>query len=393
MTQTDPDRRPRVALLVETSLASGRHILQGVSRYLREHQPWSLYHEPHGLTDSVPPWLRHWQGDGIIARVQSARMAEVIQSLRVPVVDVLGVARGAQFPLVHVDNRAIAELAAQHFMERGLRNFGYFGLEGENWSQERYAGFSQAVAHVAPTVGLCVVPRDYASDHPWERLVDVVARWISGLPKPCGVLVCSDQCGPQVLEACRRAQVSVPDEIAVLGVDDDEPLCEVCDPPLSSIEPDHHAVGYAAAGVLAALLRRERVADKPILVRPLQVTARLSTKVLAVQDPAISAALRLIRDRGHDGLGVDEVARHSGLSRSVLQRRFRKLLKRSVHDEILTTRIRRATELLLKSKLSLSAIAVRAGFTHPEYMGAVLKAHLGKTPTQIRNHRTRSPPD
>jgi LacI family transcriptional regulator len=375
-----------VALLVETSLASGRDILQGVTRYLREHQPWSLYHEPHALTDSLPAWLTHWRGDGIIARVQTRRMAEVIRSTGIPVVDVLGVAPDAGFPLVHVDNRAIAELAAQQFVKRGLRNFGYFGLKAENWSQERASAFTRAVLVRTDSVASFEMPRDTVGQRSWERHINSVARWITTLPKPCGVFVCSDQCGPQVLEGCRRARVSVPDEVAVLGVDNDEPLCEVCDPPLSSMDAGHQAVGYAAAELLARLLKGEAAPQSPLLIRPQRVISRLSTEVLAVDDPAVAAALRLIRNRGPGGLSVDDVARHVALSRSVLQRRFRTLLKRTVHDEILAAKIRCAQDLLLKSKLSLAAIAVRAGFKHQEYMGAVLKARLGQTPAELRGY-------
>src|SRR6202034_3119966 len=125
--------RPHIALLVETSLASGRDILRGIARYVREHEPWSLYHEPHGLEKSVPRWLRRWNGDGIIARIQTRRIAQQLAASGVPVVDVLGVVPALPFPLVHVDNIAIARMAAQHLLDRGFRRFGFFGIEGENW--------------------------------------------------------------------------------------------------------------------------------------------------------------------------------------------------------------------------------------------------------------------
>src|SRR5262249_27360431 len=129
-----PDR-PHVALLVETSLASGRDILKGIARYLHEHSGWALYHEAHALTGTVPTWLAQWRGDGIIARIQTPEMAEVIRALGVPVVDVLGAVPEARFPVVHVNNGAIARMAAEHLLERGLRQFAYFGVQGENWSQ------------------------------------------------------------------------------------------------------------------------------------------------------------------------------------------------------------------------------------------------------------------
>jgi LacI family transcriptional regulator len=376
--------RPHVALLIETSLGSGRDILRGIARYVREHDSWALFHEPHGLEDSVPAWLARWKGDGIIARVQSRAMAKLLAASGIPVVDVLGLVPDLSFPLVHVDNDAIANMAAKHFLERGLRHFGFFGIAGENWSMERYAAFCAAVADVQPQVPLYELKRDATGARSWEKGQDQLARWVAALPKPTGVLVCSDQRGPQFLEACRRAEVAVPDEVAVLGVDNDEPLCEVSLPPLSSIDAGHRNVGYQAAALLERLMQGAPKPEESVAVEPLEIVGRLSTNVLAVADPSIAAALRLIREHAHEGLRVDAIARQIGLSRSVLQRTFRALLNRSVHDEILATRVWRARELLTHTDLPLAVVAERAGFTHQEYMGAVFRARVGRTPRQVR---------
>ena len=385
--RTAPEKsrhHPHVALIIETSLGSGRDILRGVARYVREHEPWALYHEPHGLEESVPRWLRRWNGDGIIARIQTRRIAQELAASGVPVVDVLGVVPDLAFPLVHVDNAAIAAMAAEHMLERGFRRFGFFGIEGENWSEQRYAAFRTTVASVESNVPIYRLPRDSKGRRSWERAANHIARWIAALPKPAGVLVCSDQRGSQFLEACRRAGVSVPDELAVVSVDNDEPLCEVCLPPLSSIEPGHLHVGYQAAALLDVLLRGEPPPSKTLLLQPLGAVTRLSSDVLAVPDPAIGVALRLIRDQAVGGVRIDDIARQVGLSRSVLQRRFRALLHRSIHQEILSVRIKHARELLAKTDLSLTAVAERAGFKHQEYLGAVFRARIGKTPAQVR---------
>jgi LacI family transcriptional regulator len=381
--------RSHIALLIETSLGSGRDILRGIARYVREHEPWSLYHEPHGLEKSVPRWLHDWKGDGIIARIQSRRMAKELAATGIPVVDVLGLVPNLRFPLVHVDNAAIGQMAAEHLLDRGLRHFGFFGIQGESWSEQRYTGFSTAVASIQRQVPVYQLSRDTSGKRSWERAENKLARWIGSLPKPVGVLVCSDQRGPQFLEACRRAGLSVPDEVAVIGVDNDEPLCEVCLPPLSSIEAAHTSVGYQAAALLDGLLRGLAAPRKPLLVEPREIIARPSTDVLAVADPIVAAALRLIREQAHTGLKVDALARQLGLSRSVLQRRFRTLLKRSVHQEILGTRIKRARDLIVRTDLPLVQVAERAGFKHQEYMGAVFRARVGKTPAQLRAAATR----
>ena len=364
-------------------MGSGRDILRGVARYVREHERWALYHEPHGLEESIPEWISRWKGDGIIARIQTRRMAEVLSACRIPVVDVLGVVPDLPFPLVHVDNAAIARLAAEHFLERGFRHFGFLGID-DNWSESRYQHLCAAVHTVQREVPIYRLPRDANGRRSWERSENNLSRWIKALPKPAGVMVCSDQRGQQFLEACRRAEVSVPDEVAVVGVDNDEPLCEVCLPPLSSVDPGHESVGYEAAALLDCLMKGDEAPKNPRLLKPNDVTTRLSSDVLAVPDPAVSTALRLIREHAHLRVRVDAIAREVGLSRSVLQRRFRVLLNRSIHQEIVSARIKCARELLTKTDLTLAAVAEKSGFGAQEYLGAVLKEHIGKTPAQVR---------
>ena len=376
--------RLHVALLVETSLASGRDILRGIARYVREHEPWSLYHEPRSLEESLPRWLRKWEGDGIIARIQNQTMAAEARATRIPTVDVLGVMSQKDFPLVHVDDEQVARMAAGHLLERGFRHFGYFGIEGENWSGWRREAFAQAVREAGFEVDVYELPRGRAGEGSWEAMEDELARWVAALPKPAGVMVCSDQRGAQFLEACRRAGAAVPDEVAVISVDNDEPLCEVCNPPLSSVDAGHVQVGYEAAALLDRLLAGQARPNRPILIQPQGVVTRGSTDVLAIEDRKIALVLRLIREHACNGIGVEALARQAGLSRSVLQRRFRALLQRTVHQEILNVRIKRACELLAQTDLPLVEIAERTGFKHQEYMGAVFKARLRRTPAQYR---------
>eukprot|EP00825_Cyclidium_porcatum_P004178 TRINITY_DN11942_c0_g1_i3.p1 TRINITY_DN11942_c0_g1~~TRINITY_DN11942_c0_g1_i3.p1 ORF type:complete len:269 (+),score=30.63 TRINITY_DN11942_c0_g1_i3:147-953(+) len=257
-------------------------------------------------------------------------------------------------------------------------------IKGENWSQRRRQSFGSAVKQAGCALQCYELPRLRLRETSWESAEDDLAHWVAALPKPAGVMVCSDQRGPQFLEACRRAGVQVPDEVAVIGVDDDVPLCEVCNPPLSSVRPGHDRVGYQAAALLDALMQGREFPSGPMLLQPQGVTTRLSTEVLAIDDRQVADALRQIREQACAGLQVTELARHVGLSRSVLQRRFRTQLKRTVHQELLQVRVRRAQELLAETDLPLVEIADRAGFKHQEYLGAVFKARTGKTPAQFR---------
>lgn len=384
-------RSPHVALLVETSLGSGRDILRGIARYVREHPGWSLFHEPRSIEESIPQWLEDWDGDGIIARIQNRSIAKAVCQTRLPVVDVLGLVPDLPIPLVHVDDREIARMAAEHLLERGFRRFGYLGLKDENWSIRREQYFREYVTRQGGTIMSYDQARHIPNLGIWEQEEDAMANWIARLPKPVGVMVCSDQRGLYFLEACRRAGVAVPDEVAVIGVDNDDALCEVAHPPLSSVWPAHTQVGYQAATLLDRLMRGDAPPNQPVLIAPSGIITRQSTDVLAVADANIAKAVRLIREQACEGLNVDEVARHAGLSRSVLQRRFRQHLGKSVHMAILDARLKRASQLMIETGLSLIDIAEKSGFKHQEYMGSVFKARLGKTPGQFRRERGARP--
>ncbi len=375
---------PHIALLVETSLGSGRDILRGIAAYARQRRNWSLFHEPRSLEESAPGWLTQWEGDGIIARIQNPQLAAAVQATGLPVVDVLGIVPDTGFPLVHVDDRAIARFAIEHLYDRGIRKFGFFGIRGENWSDRRRDAVRDIVEAKGCSLNVFEAGREELHEMAWEKREDALARWVEQLSRPAGVMVCSDQLGSDFMEACRRASVSVPDEIAVVGVDNDEPLCEVAQPPLSSVWPDHQAVGFQAAAILDSLLQGGPPPAAPILIAPRKVVTRRSTDVLAIEDGNVAKALRVIRERGCEDLNVDQIVRSSGLSRSVLQRRFRQVLGTTIHAEILNCRIKNACHLLSETGLSLMEVAELSGFKHQEYMGAVFKSKLGKTPGQFR---------
>ncbi len=377
-------KRPRVALIVETSLASGRDVLRGIARYLRAHGPWSVYHEPRALEESVPPWLTQWHGDGIIARIQNRPIADAVVGTGLPVVDVLGLVPGLPVPLVHVDDRAVARLGAEHLLERGFRHFGFCAVEGANWSDARQAEFETIVQQAGFDCSICRLPTDTRGLTNWESQQDLLTDWVRSLPRPVGVMVCNDPRGQLVLEAARRAGAAVPEQLAVIGVDNDEPLCEIAYPPLSSVKPDHERVGYQGAALLDGMMHGETAPPAPVYVPPAGLVTRLSTDVLAIDDPHVAMAVRFIREHACDGIGIDDIVAHLPLSRSTLQRRFRKALGRTVHDELLRIRLRRVQELLVDSDLPLESVADKAGFAHRQYLGEVFRAKTGYTLAQYR---------
>jgi LacI family transcriptional regulator len=359
-------------------------MLRGIARYVREYRPWALYHEPRSLGDGLPAWLQQWRGDGIIARIQDVQIARAVQAMKIPTVDVLGVVANTHVPLVHVDDRAIAQVAADHLRERGFHHFAFIGIKGENWSEQRRDSFWRALGVRASDFHRHEVGRRAMVATPWEQREEELADWIRTLPKPCGLLVCSDQVGLHVLEACRRAGVEVPDQLGVVGVDNDETLCEICNPSLSSVDAGHEAVGYEAARLLDSLMRKRSSASVVRRVRPQGVVIRKSTDLLATVDTQVAEALHIIREHACEGLMAGEVIGRLPVSRSVLQRRFRRETGRSIQEEIIQVRLNAARKLLAETDISLMDIAEQSGFRHQEYMGAVFRSRLGKTPTQYR---------
>ncbi|MDB5294281.1 MAG: transcriptional regulator, partial [Phycisphaerales bacterium] len=253
----------RVALVIETSLAPGREMLRGVARYVREHGPWATFWEPRGLEESVHSWLGRWRWDGVIARVQTRQIADAVLGLGVPVVDILGRRPTPGMPLVHTDDAAIGQLGADHLLGRGFRQLAFYGWANEPWSRGRSDAFAARSAGAGRACAVLEVAHGF-HERSWDQQAQELAGWVRGLPKPVGLMLCTDQCGPLAMEACRRAGAVVPDDVAVLGVDNDEAVCEVSDPPLSSVWPDHDGVGYRAAAVLDGLMRaRQPGGDGP----------------------------------------------------------------------------------------------------------------------------------
>jgi LacI family transcriptional regulator len=218
----------------------------------------------------------------------------------------------------------------------------------------------------------------------WERQVQALSAWVRKLPKPTGIMACYDLRGQQVLEACRREGVAVPDSVAVIGVHNDELLCDLCDPPLSSVIPNARRAGYEAAALLDRMMNGDRVSQQVILLDPIGIATRQSTDVVNLADVRISQAVRFIREHAADGITVDEVLRAVPMSRTILERRFKSLLHCTPHDHIVRVRLERVKELLASTELTLAQIAERAGFGHAEYMSVAFKRLTGVSPGAFR---------
>jgi LacI family transcriptional regulator len=373
-------RRRQVALLIETSNAYARGLLQGVVHYIREHQPWSFHLMEQGRGDDPPAWLKGWKGDGIIARIETPQIAAAVVRTGWPAVDLSAARLVPALPWVETDDEQIAKLAAEHLLERGFRHFAYCGEARFNWSVWREEHFARRVRAAGHD---CRVFRPKAGGGAAEQIAEI-GRWLQTLPKPVGIMACYDIRGQQVLDACRNAGFAVPDEVAVIGVDNDELLCELASPPLSSVIPNAHRTGYAAAARLDRLMSGKKVTPMAELIPPLGVASRQSTDALALDDREIVQAVRMIREHACEGINVADVLRAVPLSRRVLEQRFQKLLGRTPREEILQVRLGRVKQLLGETDLALYQIAERTGFEHVEYLSVVFKREMGLTPSAWR---------
>lgn len=379
-----PIQRPKVALFVETSNAYGRSLIKGVIHYLRKHGPWSvqLFEQAWGeLPDNM---MRTWRGNGVIARIETPSMAAALGKLTVPVVDLSSARLVPALPWFENDYRLIAKLAFDHFRERGYRRFAVCGEFCHNWARWLGDHFTALVREAGyPCYVFDASPKNEGRP---ERLL---AAWLKKLAKPVALLACNDFHGRMVLDLCRGEGILVPDEIAVLGEDNDEVFCELADPPLSSVQQNGLRVGYEAAAGLARLMRGEQLGNEGVFIAPIGVVTRQSTDVLAIEDRSVAKVVRFIREHACEGINVKDVLRHNPQSRRLLEARFKETLGHSPHDEILNVRIARVKALLVETDLSLELISEQCGFAYVEYLSVVFKRVVGVPPSTYRREHKR----
>lgn len=375
---------PHVALLIETTRSYGRELLQGINRYIAECGPWSVFLELRALDSRAPSWLKHWQGDGILSRTGSQATAEALKQTGLPVVELRATRLQHAFPFVGVDNQALGKLVADHLLERGFRHFGVFRIETEEYFAERCEKFVLSIHQAGYEVSLFSPTDDREQPREWERQQQALACWLTGLPKPCGVLACTDQLGFWLLDACRRAGIAVPEEIAIVGVENEETLCSMSQPPLSSVQFNARKIGYEAAALLDRMMRGESPPSPVLLIEPLGIVTRQSSDVVALEDVELAAAVTYIRQHAREGLSVKQLLAAVPISRSSLERKMRRTLGRSPRAEILRVQLDHVQRLLVETDLSIAAIATAAGFPYPQHLASLFKRRFGRSPSTYR---------
>ncbi|WP_370675596.1 substrate-binding domain-containing protein [Pleomorphomonas sp. PLEO] len=375
-----------VAIIVETSNSYARGILRGIHDYARSRQGWTLYLTEHGRHEIDQSFAGNWKFDGAIARIETDLMAKIITTMDVPTVDVSAARLISGIPWVETDDEAITRLALGHLRDCGLQNFAFFGDPFYNWSIWRQQNFERILGR--PDIIRSRIFNLPARKEPrvrWWTQREEIRSWLESLPKPVGIFACYDGCGQQLLEICRYYNFKVPADVAVIGVDNDELLCELATPSLSSVIPNAFRTGVYAAEILDRMMSGEKLSERKHSIEPLGVRKRVSTDVLTVADSQVAKAVAFIRQHAHSNIGVEDVLREVPLSRRVLEARFRKALNRTPHQEILRVRTNAVRELLLETEMSLSEISEALGIEHPEYLSVFFKKETGLTPREYRD--------
>ena len=360
-------------------------MLKGISQYERAHLPWTAFLDDEARAENDPRWLRKKKWHGVISRHTTPALVQNCAELDLPLVDLNDIPPYPNVPKIRPDNVGMGHLGAEHFIERGYRNFGFCGFVNDGWSRERRDGFVESLGLVGHACQVFDV--EYPGDLTpfWDaKQTAVLSSWLRSLPKPAAVMACSDMRALQVISAAQAADLLVPEEVAVLGANNDTIRCDLAYPPLSSVAPNAFQSGYRAAELLDQLLRGGKPDSLDIRIEPAGVAERHSTDILAIDDKNVAAALSFIREHACQGITVEQVLRPSFASRSQLEKKFRRCLGRSPQAEIRRVQVAKIRQLLLETDFPLKKIAELAGFEYVEYMCVVFKRLVGDSPGGFR---------
>ena len=381
---SSPSRRPRILLAVTTWQGYRRENIAGALQYARRQTQWEF----------LPQWLpaydaeaicRFPEADGLLFGSTSEDLAEAVRATGKPAV-CIGDGRSGGMPAVVPHQRAIGEMAFTYFRERGFTHVGVCGVR-QGVSPAREAAFRDAAEQAGVTCFHHCPEGLVKFGNSSRAILDAWGDWLADLPKPIALLCPRSVSASEICFACDALGILVPEEAAVLGVGSNDLQCELCTPPLSTIDPGSHRMGFEAAALLDRLLQGDPPPAEPIQIEPTGVIERRSTDTLAIEDPLLAQAVRTIRDRACEGLKIRELLECVPISRRSLEMGIRRTLGRTVREEILRIRLARARELLTRTDLAMPEIAARCGFSYASHLNRLFKLHTGQTPTAYRAER------
>lgn len=363
--------------MLDVRYSFGRGVRLGVCRYALPGRPWVM----RGLSadpDLARRQVHEWRVDGLVVAVGSEAVREWVESVSVPVVNVVRRMERLRVPTVAVDDVAVGVTAADYLIERGFGSLGFVGSRLDAYAAKRYVAFKKRAAARGATCHVCWGETlDPAGDPP-------LAAWLRSLPPATAILAADDRWAIRACEVARESDLIIPDQLAVLGVDDDE-MTMMTFPPLSSVRVPAEQIGFEAARLLEAMVAQKQVARQTtVLIPPTGVTERQSTDRVAIVDPEVAAAVRFIREHACEAIGVESILDVVPLSRRRLEQRFRLALGRTPLEEIRRVRLLQAKKLLVETTLSVAQIATACGFSSAQRMAVVFREVEQTAPTDYR---------
>ena len=379
-----PQQPFRVIVMIIGGAASSCDMGRGILRFCREQGRWQVHFE--AATDERAirrgiEALKGWRADGVIADIFDPRFADAVRESGVPGIDI-GNKLPTGLPLCFVDDEAVGRMGARFFIGRGFREFAFFGSPDMISSALRYQGFSLELATAGFGCGLLHC-RPFLHESDWLSHESALEKWVGLLPKQTAVLAGDDSLAREVIWNAERLGRTVPEDITVLGVDDDEFECNLCSIPIASIAWPARTVGFEAARTLDHMMRGQKARER-CLLPPSAVSVRRSADTYGIDDEHILAALRLIRERAHEPITVKDVLKAVSLSRRALESRFAKRLGRSPGAEILSAHLDLAKRLLSETDIRMPQVAKQSGFSRHQVFSRIFRRVVGMTPTDYR---------
>ena len=378
----------RVAVLVDSKREYPRGLLKGISRYALERGKWSIFFEVRDLETPLPAWLKDWNGDGILARIDDQASARALSKMKIPVIDLRGAVANSGIPFIGVNNAKIVHRVVEHLRSLGLPHFGFYARPpGENrFQDQRCKLFVESVRAAGHECHVFDYPHESGKPVSWDVAHRATIRWLLSLPKPVGIMAPHDQFGHHLLMACGEAGIDVPGEVAVASVDNDTLICNMGRPTLTSIDVGSERIGYKAALVLDQMMQGQASipAEGFVEIDPGEVIPRESTGVIGAADPVARQALAYIRDFADKGITVRDVLAHVGASQRSLERKIKTAVGRSPNQEIVRIRIALAKQLLATTDLPLQSVSHRCGFGSYKYFSDSFWKETGCRPSEFR---------
>ena len=378
----------KIILLSDFAEEFGKNLLRGIARYSKEHGPWTFcrmpgyYRETIGI-DGILAWAKEWKADGIIGQFYNNEEVSKFMQARIPVIAQDFKERFQEIPNITGAYKETGRMAAEYFLRKGFKNFAFYGFRNIVWSRERADGFKERVKEAGYDVHLHERTDSRGMDL-WHYKPSTLTKWLKSLPKPIALMSCDDNMGNHITEASRLMKIRIPEEIAVLGVDNDEMLCELSDPPLSSIGLDTERSGYEAARLMHQMIEKKNGKFEDIYVQPTQVVSRVSTDIFASADKYIVDALKYIHDNLDKNLKVSQVLKEVPMSRRSLEKRFVMTTGYPVYEYIYNKRIEKFTQKLLETDMTIFEIALDLGLSDSKNIARQFKQLKGLTPVAYR---------